>query len=115
MLGMYAATQRRNGMPDDTTQPPGRTVRDPARSAEVIGRPIREGELEVFAEKVQDWTANPATIKPSRDKAQEIHGALKKALQDQLLAEADSIGADPDTLALHGRTGISTMPEELQQ
>jgi hypothetical protein len=86
----------------------GRVVRDPARRDEVLGRLTREGELEVIGERRDDWATSPTAIVPSTDKAQQIQGALKDALRAQLEAEAQSIGVDPDLVAIHGRTGVST-------
>jgi hypothetical protein len=96
-------------MPDgEVPQPLGRIVRDPALSDEVLGRPNRLGELEVLAEKKEAWATSPTTIVPSVDRARNIQGALKDALKAQLQAEAQTIGIDPDLVAIHGRTGVST-------
>jgi hypothetical protein len=89
----------------------GRTVRDPALGGEVVGREAREGEFEISGEKRGDWTDGELII-PSTAKAQQIHSALKNALIKQLEAEAATLG-DPDAVAIHGKTGISTLEDQI--
>lgn len=96
-------------MADDNPRPVGRVVRDPAFRNEVLGRENREGELEVVAERTDDWVTGARTITPSPAKAQQVQSALKEALKAQLATEAASIGGDADLLAIHGRTGVSNL------
>ena len=94
-------------MAGDSRKPFGRVVRDPALADRVIGREVREGELEVSAEKVGDWSSGEKIV-PSTKQARKIQSALKDTLRAQLETEAASLG-DIDTVAIHGRTGISTL------
>lgn len=89
----------------------GRTVRNPSLRAEVVGREAREGEFEISGEKRGDWTDGELIV-PSTAKAQQIHSALKAALIKQLEAEAATLG-DLDTVAIHGKTGISSLEDQI--
>lgn len=98
-------------MPEIPEKRTGRIIRDPARTAEVVGREALEGEFEVRGEKRGDWTDGEVLI-PSTAKALQIQGALKNALIKQLETEAATLG-DLDSVAVHGKTGISTVDDQI--
>jgi hypothetical protein len=98
-------------MPETPEKPVGRVVRDPALRADVVGREAREGEFEVSAQRTGDWTSSEVIL-PSRAKATQIHSALKNALIKQLEAERATLG-DVEEFAIHGKTGISTLEEQV--
>lgn len=89
----------------------GRVVRDPALRGEVVGREARAGEFELIGEKRGDWTDGQPVI-PSAAKARQIQSALKSALLQQLEGEAAALG-NLDVAAIHGKTGISTLEDQI--
>ena len=79
------------------------------RDTVISSSELKEGEMEIAGKKQSNWmvAGEDIAVVPTREVAENIHGALKEALRAQLEAEAGTIG-DIGPVAIHGRTGVST-------
>jgi hypothetical protein len=76
--------------------------------------PTKEEVLEVNAEIATNWKKRgeePEVFEASPGLQGKVRDTLKKALQDQLTREIETIGGRrPDLMTIHGKSGVSNSP-----